>query len=246
MKLYAENPVMDFGDESDKKRDFTDNELMLLKEMLLSLEKVIDDIPLTQNKNTESSFPGEYIFEILNKAKVSQETYNLFAMLIESIVQYLNTLKNSQGAGPFQKTGGSLDRLANFFKTVFQFEKKTFEEHVGSIKECYKVFVTLEKPKPTFKKNSWASTVKDDTKPGGKVVNFWCFNPGYGMKGLLNLGVHSIIVTSGTLSPLPPLISELGIPINITLENKHVITKDQVKDAFLFAFCLLVVAHYTL
>lgn len=229
MKLFSENVVVDFNDDSEKKRDFTENELMLLKEMLLSLEKAIDDIPLRENANSEASFPGEFIFELLSKASISKDSSGLFTTLIDQIVQYLNALKSSQGAGgPFQKTGGALDKLANFLKIVFHFEKKSYEEHVGSVKECYKVFVTLEKPKPTFRKNAWASTVKDDTKPGGKVVNFWCFNPGYGMRGLLNLGVHCIIVTSGTLSPLPPLISELGIPINITLENKHVITKDQV------------------
>lgn len=221
---------MDFcGDsDSDKKRDFTENELMLLKEMLLSLEKVIDEIQL--NEKSEASFPGEYIFELLGKASISSETYSLYSTVLEQIVQYMNTLRSSQSAGPFQRTGGSLDKLANFFKTVFHFEKMSYDDHVGSVRECYKVFVTLEKPKSTFKKNSWLSSAQtDNNKPGGKTVNFWCFNPGHGMKGLLNLGVHSIIVTSGTLSPLAPLISELGIPINITLENKHVITKDQVR-----------------
>lgn len=231
MKMFSSSETMfDFNDDSDKKRDFTENELMLLKEMLLKLEKVIDEIPLMKKKDSsEAAFPGEYIFEILSKASVTQDSQKLFAAVIESIVQYLSAMKNSQaaGSGPFQKTGGNLEKLANFFKTVYHFERKSYDEHVISVRECYKVFVTLEQPKPTFKKNSWAS-VKEDTKPGGKIVNFWCFNPGYGMQGLLNLGVHSIIVTSGTLSPLGPLISELGIPINITLENKHVISKDQV------------------
>lgn len=226
MKIYSENPMMDFGDpESDKKKDFSENELMFIKEMLLNLEKVVDEIPLSQK--SEASFPGEYIFELLGRASISTESYQLYAVLVEQIVQYLNALKAGE-SGPFQKTGANLEKLSNFLRTVFHFERKTYEEHVGSVRECYKVFVTTEKPKPTFKKNSWLSAANSDSKPGGKTVNFWCFNPAYGMKGLLNLGVHSIIVTSGTLSPLPPLISELGIPINITLENKHIISRDQV------------------
>lgn len=227
MKMFSENPIMDFGDsDTDKKRDFSENELMMMKEMLLTLEKVIDEIPLKDNNNTESSFPGEHIFELLGKASVTTESHSLFSGLVDQIVQYLNTIKASS-SGPFQRTGASLEKLSNFFRTVFHFERKTYEEHVVSVRECYKVFVTLEKPKNTFKKNSWSSNT-NDTKPGGKIVNFWCFNPGYGMKGLLDMGVHSVIVTSGTLSPLAPLISELGIPINITLENKHVITREQV------------------
>lgn len=230
MKIFSEHPMMDFGDtDSDKKRDFTENELMIMKEMLLNFEKVIDEIPLVQKKDVvEASFPGEYIFDLLGKASISSDSFSTYTMLVEQIAQYLNTIKASNQNGPFARTGANLEKLANFLKTVFYFERKAFDEHFQSIKECYRVYVTLEKPKNNFKKNSWLTSVNADSKPGGKVVNFWCFNPGYGMKGLLNLGVHSIIVTSGTLSPLPPLISELGIPINITLENKHVISPHQV------------------
>lgn len=40
--------------------------------------------------------------------------------------------------------------------------------------------------------------------------------------------VHSIILTSGTLSPMKPFISELGIPIEYTLENPHIVNDFQV------------------
>lgn len=236
MKLFADTPtVNDFNDPEAAKKDFTENDLMIVKEMLHALEKVIDGIPLTQKDNTEASFPGEYIFEILDKASVNNTSYVNHVAIIEQIVQYLNTLATN---GPFQRTGGSLEKLSNFLRIVFYYERITMEDHIRAVQECYKVFVTLEKPKNNFskRKDSWLTNVESDTKPGGKVVNFWCFNPGHGMKGLLNLGVHSIIVTSGTLSPLPPLISELGIPINITLENGHVIEPDQVRFLWLFYF----------
>lgn len=41
-------------------------------------------------------------------------------------------------------------------------------------------------------------------------------------------GVRSVLLTSGTLSPLKPFISELGIPIAVQLENPHIVTKEQV------------------
>ena len=37
------------------------------------------------------------------------------------------------------------------------------------------------------------------TKANAKIVNYWCFNPGFGMEQLLGSKVHSIILTSGTL-----------------------------------------------
>lgn len=44
----------------------------------------------------------------------------------------------------------------------------------------------------------------------------------------LTRNVHSIILTSGTLSPMKPFISELGIPIEYTLENPHIVKDFQV------------------
>ncbi len=48
------------------------------------------------------------------------------------------------------------------------------------------------------------------------------------MQEIVEKGVHSIILTSGTLSPLGPLISELGIDFPVQLENPHIIKSNQV------------------
>ena len=48
------------------------------------------------------------------------------------------------------------------------------------------------------------------------------------MQHLLGKNVRSIILTSGTLAPLKPLISELDIPINVRLENPHIVGGSQV------------------
>jgi regulator of telomere elongation helicase 1 len=48
------------------------------------------------------------------------------------------------------------------------------------------------------------------------------------MQRLMNEGVYSIILTSGTLSPISALISELNIKFKVKLENKHVVKKEQV------------------
>lgn len=50
----------------------------------------------------------------------------------------------------------------------------------------------------------------------------------YRMQHLLGRNVRSIILTSGTLAPLKPLITELDIPIAVRLENPHIVNKSQV------------------
>lgn len=43
----------------------------------------------------------------------------------------------------------------------------------------------------------------------GNILSYWCFSPGFGMQDLMNQGVRCIILTSGTLSPLSSLASEM-------------------------------------
>ena len=70
-------------------------------------------------------------------------------------------------------------------------------------------------------------TTGDKTNTG-RTVSYWCFAPSLAMEELANLNVRSIIVTSGTLSPLPSYSMELGLPFPHTLENPHIIESDQV------------------
>nr|XP_042703328.1 regulator of telomere elongation helicase 1 isoform X7 [Chrysemys picta bellii] len=63
---------------------------------------------------------------------------------------------------------------------------------------------------------------------GRKVLSYWCFSPGYSMHELVRQGVRTIILTSGTLSPLSSFTMEMQIPFPVCLENPHVIDKHQI------------------
>ncbi|CAI2371405.1 unnamed protein product [Moneuplotes crassus] len=62
------------------------------------------------------------------------------------------------------------------------------------------------------------------------ITNFgiWCTNPGFSFKDIEDLGVRSIILTSGTLSPMDSFAVELQSEFPIQLENSHVIKPKQV------------------
>lgn len=57
-------------DMGDGAPDFTQEDVALLKEMMLSLEETIDHIDI-QDTLGGQTFPGGYIFEFLAKANVS-------------------------------------------------------------------------------------------------------------------------------------------------------------------------------
>ncbi|XP_056139365.1 Fanconi anemia group J protein [Lampris incognitus] len=59
------------------------------------------------------------------------------------------------------------------------------------------------------------------------TLSFWCLNPAVAFADLTK-SVHSIVLTSGTLSPMNTFSSELGVKFSIQLEASHVISKSQV------------------
>lgn len=68
MKTMSTGEMQDAGDEP---KDFTLDDLALLKEMLLEFEKAIDVI-VVENKQEGATFPASFIFDLLGQANVSR------------------------------------------------------------------------------------------------------------------------------------------------------------------------------
>ncbi|XP_039441302.1 regulator of telomere elongation helicase 1 homolog [Culex pipiens pallens] len=214
-------------EDDDAKKDFTIDDLALLKEMLLSLEKTVDEIPVMFSQGG-STQPGTYIFEIFEKANIKEGNYHIIAQLLENIIQYIATITEKNN---FVRRGGGLQILAEALSIMFAGSGPQYRE---SIDKCYKCHIDIEEQKKvrgnTKQADGWTATKQlvPSVKANAKVINFWCFNPGFGMRQLLGRNARSIILTSGTLAPLKPLISELDIPIAVKLENPHIIDGSQV------------------
>lgn len=56
----------------------------------------------------------------------------------------------------------------------------------------------------------------------------WCLNPACVFKQI-GEQARSVIVTSGTLSPMTSFASELGVEFESVLEGEHVVPKQQVR-----------------
>ena len=65
-------------------------------------------------------------------------------------------------------------------------------------------------------------------KKVNRVLHIYCFNPGFGFKNIMDEKLHTIIITSGTLSPIDGMESELKCSFEVKLEGTHVIDKNQV------------------
>uniref|UniRef100_A0A7M4EWG9 DNA 5'-3' helicase n=1 Tax=Crocodylus porosus TaxID=8502 RepID=A0A7M4EWG9_CROPO len=75
-------------------------------------------------------------------------------------------------------------------------------------------------PRPKHKRSSRQKTAVH-------MLNFWCLNPAVAFSDLSD-NVRTIVLTSGTLSPMDSFSSELGVKFSIQLEANHVISNSQV------------------
>ncbi|KAG7204915.1 hypothetical protein KM043_005307 [Ampulex compressa] len=202
-------------------KDFTPEDLCILKTMFLELEKAVDSIDLKKSDEGQT-LPGGYIFELLAKAELTHGKEQLVVDKLEKIVLYLTTSSTS----PFTRKGNALQKFSDLLRIVFSCSNNMIN-HREKIKQCYKIYIQREEQKKSNKNDGWESK-KTSTKTDGKLISYWCFSPGFGMQQLVAQGLRSIILTSGTLSPLKPFISELGISIEVTLENPHIVKGQQV------------------
>uniref|UniRef100_A0ACB8ECJ0 Fanconi anemia group J protein n=1 Tax=Sphaerodactylus townsendi TaxID=933632 RepID=A0ACB8ECJ0_9SAUR len=63
-------------------------------------------------------------------------------------------------------------------------------------------------------------------KTAERTLSFWCLNPAVAFSDVRD-NVRSIVLTSGTLSPMDSFSSELGVKFSIQLEANHVIRDSQ-------------------
>ncbi|XP_054269334.1 regulator of telomere elongation helicase 1 homolog [Macrosteles quadrilineatus] len=224
MKKF-EQDLTDMTDNSPK--DFSLEDLCVLKAMFLSLENAVDEVELDtvkdgpdKGKKTGKTFPASYIFELLSKAEITADKIAVLDNSLSNLALFLTTTSDSA----LSRKGGMLLKFSEFLTTVFNSVGEG-----GCVKNSdlyYKVYIEPEVPKKS-KPDAWSNT-KTVQNSTAKVINFWCFSPGFAMRSLLKQGVTSIILTSGTLSPLHATITELGIPIPVQLENPHIIKPSQV------------------
>ncbi|XP_077474102.1 regulator of telomere elongation helicase 1 [Stigmatopora argus] len=193
-----------------------------LKEIVLKLEEAIDSYEVQCDKGITK--PGIFIYELLESACLTYETKDGLSEALEQIIAFL-------GAKPklFLNTSG-LDKLLGVIQLVFCGEPFATPEDKQKKKEDNTAHFKVHIHKDTFTQkwqkndNPWSSS----TKKAGNILSYWCFSPGHTMKDIENQGVRCIILTSGTLSPLSSFTSEMRIKFPVSLENSHVIERDQI------------------
>ncbi|KAK4765396.1 hypothetical protein SAY86_026486 [Trapa natans] len=189
---------------NDKSRNPDD--FAILRALLLKLEKRINDIPI-ESKELGFTKPGSYIYELFSELSITQDTASMLIATIEDAAVLLEESNQLQSKGNICRLETMGEILRIIFKGHNNPHAKYYRLHVREV-EAYS--------SDAFKGKA------------SRSLGWWCFKPGIAMEEFLRMGVGSIVLTSGSLSPLDSFAQELNLEFPIRLENPHVISSDQL------------------
>ncbi|KAK8294061.1 hypothetical protein V6Z12_D06G229900 [Gossypium hirsutum] len=192
-------------EESNDKSGNPDN-FAILRALLLKLQKRVDEVPI-ESKELGFTKPGPYIYELLADLNITHETASKLIEIIEDATVLLEEDKKHDAKG----NGCRLESIGNILKSIYR-------DKGNGHADSYRVHVQEAEVNATdiFKGKS------------SRILSWWCFNPGIAMQEFSERGVGSIILTSGTLSPLDSFAQEFKLDFPIQLENPHVISSNQI------------------
>ncbi|XP_076596702.1 regulator of telomere elongation helicase 1 isoform X1 [Chaetodon auriga] len=192
-----------------------------IKQILLDLEAAIDSYDVPNDRGITK--PGIFIYELLERAHLTYSSKTAVHEALEQISGYI-----AGQPGIFLNTSG-LQKLADIIQLVFcgESSEKDRQQQMQSNTAHFKVHIHRDTSYHKKKQSTdvWSSS---SSKKQGNILSYWCFSPGFSMHDLVNQGVRCIILTSGTLSPLSSFTSEMRIDFPVSLENSHVIERDQI------------------
>ena len=184
-----------------------------LRQLQLVLKKLEDIISSFEIPKTGLTRPGPYILELFQSLNLNEQTFATFSAAIETAITTLT--EDALAAGKRMASRVSSTRLFILRECLSQvFRSDSTLSTDGRNLLGYRVHIHKEK-----------DAVTGILLP---TLSFWCFDPGEGMRALKDMRIRSILLTSGTLSPMGSFAQELGIEFPVRLENPHVIDQSQV------------------
>ncbi|XP_073735624.1 Fanconi anemia group J protein isoform X4 [Callorhinus ursinus] len=122
-----------------------------------------------------------------------------------------------------------LKGLFMVFDYLFRQNSRFADDYKVAIQQTYSWINQID----TSDKNGFFALAKNKKRSRQKiavhVLNFWCLNPAVAFSDI-NGKVWTIVLTSGTLSPMKSFSSELGVTFTVQLEANHVINNSQLLE----------------
>ncbi|KAI9104794.1 helicase C-terminal domain-containing protein [Phlyctochytrium arcticum] len=195
--------------------EISTDEFHQLKDLLVRFREKVDKIEL--KRQNEVTLPGQWLYDTFTSLEINFDNVERIFKVIEGAISSLSHESHRRNARM------ALNLFATALKIVFKDSYRDRRDSLGETWQAYKVFIQQEKI-VMREKNSWNG---GDPQMLGRKISFWCFSAGVAMRELVEKGARSVVLASGTLSPLESFACEMGIPFPQRLENPHVIESHQ-------------------
>jgi regulator of telomere elongation helicase 1 len=195
-------------------------EFRLLLAMLKQIEDAIKEvsIPSANSLNVSAplfaSHPGTFLRQLFSGVNSNGVTESSAPLVLEVLERAIDS------------SSGQPDRQPGHERSP-----DTRSNSPGFLRVLHNAIRVLFSPLSSTQEKSFRSVIypADSNNPTAeRTISYWCFSPAVAMKEFLALRVRSLVLTSGTLSPMDSFACELGVEFPVRLENRHVIGADQV------------------
>eukprot|EP00057_Strongylocentrotus_purpuratus_P023977 XP_011678451.1 PREDICTED: Fanconi anemia group J protein homolog [Strongylocentrotus purpuratus] len=221
--------LKDATDELDKLLTFKFREehTRVIHSVSSSLLRWINDYSSTLRQNdfdrASRMWSGQEMVAALANMGISPAT-------LPTLQHHLSALMEDEDERGIKEMGPTLGVLTGaLFNGLFVIFNFMFKDDMKFTKD-YKVALLKTKARNQFPNtnNTWIQRRRRSAEAVFTLsLNFWCLNPAVAFTDF-GEAVRTIILTSGTLSPMSSFASELGVSFPIQLEANHVINKSQV------------------
>ncbi|XP_065313953.1 Fanconi anemia group J protein-like [Gordionus sp. m RMFG-2023] len=200
------------------------------------------EVPFIDKKNERNfdsaaqSYSGQPMLAVLNHINIGPETFSTimssFAKIKEQTEKKApasaepepmqnDETKNLEEYGNDDAIGGGEPKYLKLFENLIITLQYLYKDHMKYF-EDYRLVLSKEMLPLRMNKNRAKTTAN-----WLYTFNLWCMNPAVAMSDLVP-NVHSIIITSGTLSPIHSFTTELGLAFDYTYEACHVIPAERI------------------
>lgn len=196
-------------------------EINRLKVIFLEMEERISDTPVGTTGVTQ---PGDSVFRFFATWNITFKTREIIIGLLQRAADILIAMRSGSATLCLSKIVKILEGLFRD-RAAMRETIEHYRVHIHALEDGRKKSRTNGRRSTSFLASGGSRSANQVVK----VLSFWCFSPGVVVRELKLLGIRSLLLTSGTLSPMNAFAAELETAFPIRLENSHVISPDQVK-----------------
>jgi Fanconi anemia group J protein len=216
-------------------KDFVKDAFKRMHEKLRSLGNIIEanrhKLSISEFEKEQNVFKGQDILNLFDTLDCTPETYSNIMRDVKIIAEHV--MESARNASPYMETQTQESQESQNGEQAKSRKSDSLSQHSLSLLEGFSMVIDFIFSNNCQHLNDFRLVIQREAKnvdsesKWDTYIGFWCMNPAVSFKNMAK-GAHSIILTSGTLSPMNSFASELGVEFPHRLETAHIIPRSNI------------------